>query len=59
MAAGLTQEQVAARAKITREYVSLLERGRYKPTVQVLIRVCTALGHKAWKIVKKLEEGSA
>ena len=55
-AAGLTQEQVAARAKISREYVSHLERGEYSPTLDVLLRVCAALGVKAWQVVRKVEE---
>lgn len=55
-AAGLTQEQVAARAKISREYVSHLERGEYSPTFDVLLRVCAALDVKAWQIVRKVEE---
>jgi transcriptional regulator with XRE-family HTH domain len=54
--AGLTQEQVAAKANITREYVGLLERDEYNPTVDVLMRVCAAIGTKAWLVVKKVEE---
>jgi transcriptional regulator with XRE-family HTH domain len=55
IAAGLSQEEVASRAKVTREYVSLLERGKYKPTVDVLIRICAATGTKAWKIIRRIE----
>lgn len=58
-AAGLTQEQVAARAKVTREYVSHLERGEYSPTVEVLLRIAGALGTKGWKLLKRVEEGRA
>jgi transcriptional regulator with XRE-family HTH domain len=54
--AGLTQEEVAARARISREYVSKLERDQYSPTADVLIRICTALGTTAWKILKRVEE---
>jgi transcriptional regulator with XRE-family HTH domain len=56
VAAGLTQEQVAAKARITREYVSQLERDRYNPTVDVLMRVCAAMGTSAWELVRRVEE---
>jgi transcriptional regulator with XRE-family HTH domain len=41
--AGLTQEEVAARAKVTREYVSMLEAKKYSPTIEVFIRLCRAV----------------
>jgi transcriptional regulator with XRE-family HTH domain len=44
LAAGLTQEQLAARAKITREYVSLLENDHKSPTFDLLVRICWAMG---------------
>lgn len=53
--AGLTQEQVAARARISREYVSQLERNRQSPTVDMLLRVCRILGVPAANIVGKVE----
>ncbi len=43
LAAGLTQEELAAKANLSREYVNYLERGRRQPTVEVFIRVCQAL----------------
>jgi transcriptional regulator with XRE-family HTH domain len=55
--AGLTQEQVAARARISREYVSQLERGRQSPTVDMLLRVCRILGTSASTIISKVEKG--
>jgi len=41
---GLSQEALARRAKITREYVNRLEAGRYDPTVGVLEKLAKALG---------------
>jgi transcriptional regulator with XRE-family HTH domain len=41
--AGLTQEEVAARAKVTREYVSMLETKKNSPTIEVFIRLCRAV----------------
>jgi transcriptional regulator with XRE-family HTH domain len=54
--AGLTQEQVAAKARISREYVSQLERNRQSPTVAMLLRVCQILGKPASRIIAKVEK---
>lgn len=42
-AAGLSQEEVAARARVSREYVSMLEAGKHLPTIDVFIRLCHAV----------------
>lgn len=55
LAAELTQEQVAARAKLTREYVSHIERGVYSPTADVLLRLCAAMNTRAWKVLRRVE----
>lgn len=54
--AKMTQEEVAAKAGITREYVSHLERGEYSPTLDVLLPLCKSMGVSAWKIVQMVEE---
>lgn len=54
--AGLTQEQVAARAKISREYVSQMERNRQSPTVEMLLRVCQILGTSASRVIANVEK---
>lgn len=41
---GLSQEAVAKKAGLSREYVNKLEAGRYDPTVGVLKRIAKALG---------------
>jgi transcriptional regulator with XRE-family HTH domain len=43
-AKGLSQDALARKASITREYVNKLEAGRYDPTVGVLKRLAKALG---------------
>ncbi len=58
LAAGLSQEQLAARAKLTREYVSHIERGVYKPTVEVFMRLCAAMDTKGWKVLRRVEDGA-
>jgi transcriptional regulator with XRE-family HTH domain len=53
--AGMTQEQLAFKTRLTREYVSLLELGKRMPTIPVFIRLCKALGIPAAKLIAKLE----
>ena len=55
LAAGLTQQQLAAKAGISREYVSQLERSRYSPTVEIVLRLCKAMDVKAWTIIRRIE----
>jgi transcriptional regulator with XRE-family HTH domain len=43
-AAGLTQEQLASRARCTQPTISALERGHYEPSLPVLRRLAQALG---------------
>jgi len=54
--AGMTQEQVASSAHVTREYVSHLERDEYSPTVDVLLRLAVAMKTQAWKLIRRVEE---
>jgi transcriptional regulator with XRE-family HTH domain len=55
LAAGLTQEELAFKADISRNYVSLLELDEKSPTVQVLLRICKALGVKASAVLARIE----
>jgi transcriptional regulator with XRE-family HTH domain len=55
--AGLSQEEVAARAEIDRSYLSQLENDRKSPTLDLLMRVCEAIGVKTSTIVARLEKG--
>jgi transcriptional regulator with XRE-family HTH domain len=43
-ARGLSQQALAKKASITREYVNKLEAGHYDPTVGTLQRIARALG---------------
>jgi transcriptional regulator with XRE-family HTH domain len=54
--AGLTQEEVAARARVTREYVSMLESGKNTPTIDVFIRLCRAVGTAPAELISRLEK---
>jgi transcriptional regulator with XRE-family HTH domain len=54
--AGLTQEELAFRAGVSRQYVSLLELDEKSPTVAVLIRLGKAMGTSAGGIVTRVEK---
>ena len=43
LAAGLTQEQLAAKASVSREYVNYIERGKRQPTVAMFVKLCKAM----------------
>jgi transcriptional regulator with XRE-family HTH domain len=57
-AAGLTQEKLAFRAGLDRTYISLMERGLRSPTLDVLLRLCEALGILPSELMKQLEIAS-
>lgn len=55
IAAGLTQEELAFKADVSRNYVSLLELELKSPTLQMLLRICKALGVRASTIIARVE----
>jgi transcriptional regulator with XRE-family HTH domain len=59
--AGMTQEELAAKARLTREYVSLLELNKRMPTLPVFVRVCQSMNLSAPVLLAKIEHslGSA
>lgn len=56
---GITQEELARRAKIDRVYVSLLENDKSTPTLDVFCRVCKALGTKGSIVLARIERRSS
>jgi transcriptional regulator with XRE-family HTH domain len=42
-AAGLTQEQLASKARLHPTYIGLLERDKRSPSLDVFLRLCVAL----------------
>lgn len=56
--AGLTQEKLAFKAGISRQYVSLLELDEKSPTVDLLIRICKAMKTSAAEIIARVEKAS-
>jgi transcriptional regulator with XRE-family HTH domain len=55
LAAGLTQEVLAHKARLSRNYVSLLELNEKSPTIQVLGRLCKALHVKMSALIARTE----
>ncbi len=43
--AGLTQQQLAEQIGVTRQTISLIEKGKYNPTLKLCIDICNAV-HK-------------
>ena len=55
LAAGLSQEALAARARVDRSYISQMERDLKSPTVAMLLRICRAANASAADIVRAVE----
>jgi transcriptional regulator with XRE-family HTH domain len=55
-AAGMTQEQLAFKARVHRTYVSLLERDKKSATVDTQSRVAAALDVPASWIIARVEK---
>jgi transcriptional regulator with XRE-family HTH domain len=56
--AQLTQEQLSFAAQIDRTYISQLENNKKSPTVDVLFRICKALGVSASEVIASVERSA-
>jgi transcriptional regulator with XRE-family HTH domain len=56
LAAGLTQEQLAAEAQMDRAYISEIERGKVSISIDRFLRICDALGIRAAEIIDRLQK---
>ncbi|MBI3830601.1 MAG: helix-turn-helix transcriptional regulator [Planctomycetes bacterium] len=54
--AGLSQEKLAFEAEVDRTYISLLERGKKCPTLEVYFRICRALKMSPTTMMARLEK---
>jgi transcriptional regulator with XRE-family HTH domain len=52
--AGLSQEQLAEKANLARNYIGNIERAEYKVTVETLVRIAKALGVRVRDLVGDL-----
>jgi transcriptional regulator with XRE-family HTH domain len=57
VAAGLTQEKLAAKARVSREFVNYVERGKSEPTVAMFVRLCKAMGVHAPDVLERALRG--
>lgn len=55
-AAGMTQEELSFKAGVDRSYVSQLERDLKSPTLDMLLRLCKAMGVSASEMVARVEK---
>lgn len=53
--AGLTQEELARRAKVDRSYISLLENDKKSPTLDMVFRLCDVLQVRPSSLIARIE----
>lgn len=53
--AGKTQEELSFDAGLHRTYISQLERDKKSPTLDVIFRLCDALGTSASRLIARVE----
>ncbi len=49
---GLSQERLAFKAKITRNFISMIERGESNVTISKIHDIANAMGMEAWELLK-------
>jgi len=55
-ASGITQEELAFRVGLTRNYISLLEQGAKSPTLTVFLRLCLALKQQPEEVMAEVHK---
>jgi len=55
-ASGITQEELAFRVGLARNYISLLERGVKSPTLTVFLRLCIVLQQKPEEVMAEVHK---
>ncbi len=55
-ALGLTQTDIYNRTQIGISYLSLIERGRANPTLEMMIKLSAALGIEIWDLLRPSEK---
>jgi transcriptional regulator with XRE-family HTH domain len=53
---GVSQEQLAELAEVDRTYVSMIERGKRHPTLEVAERISHSLGLRLSEMIRKAEK---
>jgi len=52
---GLTKKALAEAAEISEKYIGDIERGKYRVTITVLVRIAQALGTEGWALLQHAE----
>ncbi|PAT30975.1 XRE family transcriptional regulator [Vandammella animalimorsus] len=55
MERGWSQSELALRAQMDRNYLSLIELGRNSPSVRMLVRLCSALDVRTADVLEDME----
>lgn len=53
---GLSQESLSSMAGLDRTYISMLERGKRKPSLETIEKIAKALDMKSWELIKTLSQ---
>ena len=53
---GISQENLALESELDRSYISMLERGLRKPTIETLFKISAPLKKKPSQIIKLIED---
>lgn len=56
LAQGLTQEELADRAKLHPTYIGLIERGAKNPSIDVCFQISEGLGHSLVNLLSEAQE---
>lgn len=51
-AAGLTQADVGKKTRITSAYISLIERGRANPTLDMMVKLADLFDAEVWDMIR-------
>lgn len=57
LARGFSQERLAERAELDRTFISMIERGVRKPTLETAQRLAEALGVPLARMIEEAEKG--
>jgi len=52
----MSQEELALESGLDRTYISMLERGKRRPTINTLFSISSTLNVRPYKLIKEIEE---